>query len=270
MRRGFTLAEVLITLGIIGVVAALVMPSLIANYRKKAWVTQLQKSVSVWDNAMNLARSQSGVDSLEDTALFKSIEDIYYGTVTGEQTAFQAEFRKYFNVVKFVPSVDTNDYSPLSGIYTGGAAFAEPPPTLAVHGLAAYLADGTKFIMALTPGERSATIPCEGNDGYSVSGMGGSYCYALGNIAIDVNGDKGPNKNGRDVFYFQVTSTGRLVPAFSHDWAVFFREGEHAGFMATWQSAETCDTSAPSYGSWGISGQGCAARIMENGWVMDY
>ena len=35
MKRGFTLAEVLITLGIIGVVAALTIPTLINNYQKK-------------------------------------------------------------------------------------------------------------------------------------------------------------------------------------------------------------------------------------------
>lgn len=34
-KKGFTLAEVLITLGIIGVVAALTMPSIIANYQKR-------------------------------------------------------------------------------------------------------------------------------------------------------------------------------------------------------------------------------------------
>ena len=41
MRKlfGFTLAEVLITLGIIGIVAALTMPMLIAEYRNKAYVT---------------------------------------------------------------------------------------------------------------------------------------------------------------------------------------------------------------------------------------
>ena len=41
MKKGFTLAEVLITLGIIGVVAALTLPSLITNYRKKQTVAQL-------------------------------------------------------------------------------------------------------------------------------------------------------------------------------------------------------------------------------------
>ena len=34
-KKGFTLAEVLITLGIIGVVAAMTMPSLINNYKDK-------------------------------------------------------------------------------------------------------------------------------------------------------------------------------------------------------------------------------------------
>ena len=43
MKKGFTLAEVLITLGIIGVVAALTLPSLITNYRKKQTVAQLKK-----------------------------------------------------------------------------------------------------------------------------------------------------------------------------------------------------------------------------------
>ena len=35
LKNGFTLAEVLITLGIIGVVAALTIPALIGNYQKK-------------------------------------------------------------------------------------------------------------------------------------------------------------------------------------------------------------------------------------------
>ncbi len=39
-ERGFTLAEVLITLGILGVVAALTMPSLTATYQKKVTVTR--------------------------------------------------------------------------------------------------------------------------------------------------------------------------------------------------------------------------------------
>ena len=36
--KGFTLAEVLITLAIIGIVAALTIPTLVQNYQTKAWI----------------------------------------------------------------------------------------------------------------------------------------------------------------------------------------------------------------------------------------
>lgn len=47
MKKAFTLAEVLITLGIIGVVAALTIPNLISHYQKEKTVTQLKKNFSL-------------------------------------------------------------------------------------------------------------------------------------------------------------------------------------------------------------------------------
>ena len=43
VRKAFTLAEVLITLGIIGVVSALVLNPLVVNYQKKSTVVSLKK-----------------------------------------------------------------------------------------------------------------------------------------------------------------------------------------------------------------------------------
>ena len=51
--KAFTLAEVLITLGIIGVVAALTLPTLIQNHQKQVYVTQLKKAYSTINNAYN-------------------------------------------------------------------------------------------------------------------------------------------------------------------------------------------------------------------------
>ena len=45
-KNAFTLAEVLITLGIIGVVAAMTMPSLIASHKEKETVSKLKKVYS--------------------------------------------------------------------------------------------------------------------------------------------------------------------------------------------------------------------------------
>lgn len=46
MRKGFTLAEVLITLGIIGVVAAITIPGLITAYKKHVIASSLKRAVS--------------------------------------------------------------------------------------------------------------------------------------------------------------------------------------------------------------------------------
>ena len=59
-KAAFTLAEVLITLGIIGVVAALTLPALIQNYHEKQRVTQLKKAYSVMQNAFLMAQEEYG------------------------------------------------------------------------------------------------------------------------------------------------------------------------------------------------------------------
>lgn len=51
-NKGFTLAEVLVTLGIIGVVAALTMPTLIDNHRKAVTETRLEKFYSLMSQAV--------------------------------------------------------------------------------------------------------------------------------------------------------------------------------------------------------------------------
>ena len=56
----FTLAEVLITLGIIGIVAAMTIPSLMTKYRKSIVETRLKDSYSIFANAIRLAESEYG------------------------------------------------------------------------------------------------------------------------------------------------------------------------------------------------------------------
>ena len=58
----FTLAEVLITLGIIGVVAAMTIPSLIADYQKKRTVTQLKATYSIIAQTLEKAKVDYGTD----------------------------------------------------------------------------------------------------------------------------------------------------------------------------------------------------------------
>ena len=59
-RVAFTLAEVLITLGIIGIVAAMTIPTLIQNYKKKVVETKLVKVMSMMNQAVKLSTVENG------------------------------------------------------------------------------------------------------------------------------------------------------------------------------------------------------------------
>ena len=59
-RTAFTLAEVLITLGIIGIVASLTLPNIIYNYQKHVVETRLQKFYSTINQAVRMAEQDYG------------------------------------------------------------------------------------------------------------------------------------------------------------------------------------------------------------------
>ena len=67
-RAAFTLAEVLITLGIIGVVAALTMPSLIQRYKDQVLIAQSKKSYSNFMNVLNRMLADTG--SVDYSSIF--------------------------------------------------------------------------------------------------------------------------------------------------------------------------------------------------------
>ena len=61
-KCAFTLAEVLITLGVIGVVASLTLPSVVTNYQKKRTVNKLKSTYSILCNAIQMAKVDYGDD----------------------------------------------------------------------------------------------------------------------------------------------------------------------------------------------------------------
>ena len=74
MKKAFTLAEVLITLMIIGIVAALTIPSVISNYQQQEYKTGLKKAVSVLNEAIQMNISQDGETPYENQDLFKYLQ----------------------------------------------------------------------------------------------------------------------------------------------------------------------------------------------------
>src|SRR5574344_915178 len=71
----FTLAEVLIVLGIIGIVAALTIPTLMANVQKQQYVTALKKFYSTQTEGFARMLAEDNVEKLEDTEAFQAMPD---------------------------------------------------------------------------------------------------------------------------------------------------------------------------------------------------
>jgi len=87
-KAAFTLAEVLITLGIIGVVAAITIPTMVSNYRKRVVTTKLQRVYSVMNQAIRMSTAENGSPESWET-LGSS------GTTTATYDDILAWYKKY-------------------------------------------------------------------------------------------------------------------------------------------------------------------------------
>ena len=73
-KRAFTLAEVLITLAIIGVVAAISIPSVISNSQQQEFKTGLRKAVSVLNSAITMNMALDGETPYDNHNLFDYLQ----------------------------------------------------------------------------------------------------------------------------------------------------------------------------------------------------
>lgn len=176
VKRGFTLAEVLITLSIIGVVASLALPSLSSGHVKQQAAVSLSKAFSNLINSNSIALVESGGTDLQTIAPVGST--LYYDTIKG--------------ALKTVPVTLTKTYK----TYTGDA-FSDI--TTRSSAFATY--DGITFI-------EGGTISTNKNS----SGLD-KYNDRYYTIYVDTNGNiKGPNVLGRDLFVFYVDTKGEVIP----------------------------------------------------------
>lgn len=170
MKKGFTLAEVLITLGIIGVVAALTLPSLITNYRKKQTVAQLKKVYSELSQAAQMSVVQNGDMKNWDYSL------------TGEEF-----FNTYLGNFIKMGSQNVEDAKKAGVVYIKASGEEEVSFTnLYDSGKIFTLASGSQIIMD------------------TVSNL----TTTRQTVLVDLNGFKKPNRIGVDVFALTVTPDG--------------------------------------------------------------
>ncbi len=155
-RGGFTLAEVLITLGIIGVVAAMTMPTLLNSTNGAQYRTAYKKALSVLSQAVVLNVALDDYDLSQAT------------TSSDTDTAKASLYSLFRNRMNVVSDSGTSNVDSWTAGNDNTAKFGDG------SNYTMFFNDGISFTFAKSAAQCTQTDPCKG--------------------AIDINGAKNPNK----------------------------------------------------------------------------
>lgn len=187
---GFTLAEVLITLGIIGIVAAMTLPTVINNSRNKQLEAGLRRSYSIISQALDMYQAETGERITQDTISVKKLLIKYIQTARdcGQGSESSEAALEKVCIPNYVNTGSTEKNSTKYKTFNGKTNI-----------ILGYFDDG-QFVM---------------NDGSLVLlenrifNNKENVLY----ISVDVNGyNKNPNRLGQDLFMFQIDKKGKLLP----------------------------------------------------------
>ncbi len=225
MNKAFTLSEILITLGILGVVSTITMPTLISNYQKHVTVNQLKKTYSVLNQALQKSILENG-----DLSNWENIDNgepevnylIPYLKVIDDK-------KNRINLIRTSYKIMASNGNDASQFWTSGLSKG---PYI--------LPDGTFLIFM---------------NFFNYSAM-----YNALYIIVDLNGVKGPNRIGRDVFVFTLSKAKPNIISSS---------GDTKTVDEILEGKNLCPAKGVISGYQGYVGMGCSTIIMKDGWKIE-
>lgn len=230
-QYAFTLSEVLITLGIIGIVAAMTLPSLIKKHEERVTVTKVKAAYSLISQAYFRAMEEYG----EDISSWDC-----FNVTTGyvKPVCLMDSLSKHLNVISSV-----NDRSD-SVLYSLNMQKITSRYTQ-MNSL--VLSNG--FILKFPS---SSTQSCETFRTWDVPEVEKFACELI----VDINGHKGPNAFGRDTFVFKLHKD-RVAPYGNYT----------QPYYQIWNSCNKEPLN--EFYDGGINGKACAGWVITNE-NMDY
>ncbi|MBR1753700.1 type II secretion system protein, partial [bacterium] len=171
--RGFTLAEVLITLGIIGVVAALTIPTLMQSYQNKQYVSGFQRAWGLLSNVVEMSEAENGFSTTWD-------DTSEIDTTTGDGDYYLEKYwLPYFKISKNCGHSLNQGCLAKSVSYLNGAKGGWHKDNNPQYKILLNNGMGINFALGVNSENRE-------------------------HIVVDINGpEKGPNTYGRDIWFFE-------------------------------------------------------------------
>lgn len=245
---GFTLAEVLITLGIVGVVAALTIPSLISKYNEYVTIIALKKTYAELTEAIKRSELVNG-----DFRDWDYSYDWRKGRDFAKRYIFPYLSQNYTQCTRY-------------NCFAGQGCWKNVSGNKDVTASCNYASNSFRYndkIIHIAPRISDCTP------------SGNLFCTPIKyvNIIVDINGDKGDSIMGKDVFYFTLFnytyktggwSTSGLCPKGEH---YGLRQGTIAGYWGAYcRPLENMFSGNPGSCKEGGSGYDCGLAIEKNKW----
>ncbi|MCD7879455.1 MAG: type II secretion system GspH family protein [Candidatus Gastranaerophilales bacterium] len=190
LKRAFTLSEVLITLVIIGVVAAITVPVLQEQYTELERISRIKKNYSVLSNAMIRVQAAGGHAVLH--------------TESGSYSELKKWFNKYLSPYLITTKVcynETGCWNTTGTKYLNGTNASSSNSGVGSNIITAILNDGTFINVDFWLKD----------DILSYFGVETNQVQAV-TIYFDINGAKKPNTFGKDIFTVLFTEYGLILP----------------------------------------------------------
>jgi prepilin-type N-terminal cleavage/methylation domain-containing protein len=186
-KFAFTLAEVLITLTIIGVISAMVLPNMLGHWEKKALETQTKHFYSMLQLAIHNYMADNHVDDLRDSPMHCE----KYESDENDCERAREEVDKFVTKYLKVALVCKNS-EPYGNKNNSCYTVTAKPFDKNSYSNAPW---GPQYILA---------------HGYAIRFNHPSNWFYPADITVDVNSSKGPNRGGRDIWSMSIFHDGSI------------------------------------------------------------
>ncbi len=184
-NKGFTLAEILITLGVIGVVAAMTIPGLIQKNYEKRVISQLRETQSILSQAIRMAEEEYGTADGWCKTHDKECAEIIAGIL-----------KPFIKLSQDCGVIDLKGHCVINGNYKVKSG---------AKGLNYAIRNQVYKVVLLNGTAIWWRGPWGGGD--SINGNKHSMMFY-----VDINGKNKPNTVGIDLFGFEVYPGSGLIP----------------------------------------------------------
>lgn len=199
MKKGFTLSEVIITLGIVGLISALTLPSLTKNGQNTANATKLQKCVQNVEQLFTVMIAKENAEDLFETKAWKYAES--------NNANFLKSLQSYLLI--------GYDEDGATDLYDNASIYL-----LSNDGSFVFIKNYKKA----NSGQKNISDMLK---------LETSLNAKAADVYIDVNGKKSPNTAGRDLFHFYLGSDGVLYADGSKDFIAYLLDKEGNNWNGT-------------------------------------